>query len=114
VLAVATDPLSRLAGDVAAAAWLLPDADPVRAYLEMAGALGACEEAWREVLEPWLDAARHGLGPQADCPGRAAAAGALGVSALRAARELPDGSPLIPVLRAIARWMFFSVRPDAR
>ena len=114
MLAVATEPLAHLAGDVAAAARLLGEDDPLRAYLEMAAALGACEEAWREVLEPWVDDARHGLGPRADSPGRVAAAGALGVAALRTARDLPAGSPLAPTLLALARWMYFAVGAGVR
>jgi hypothetical protein len=114
VLAVATDPLARLADDVSAAARLLPAADPLRAYLEMAGALGACEDAWREALDPWVDDARHGLGPRLHGPARTAAAGALGVSALRTAGELPGDSPLAPTLRAFARWMYHAVGADVR
>jgi hypothetical protein len=114
VLALATEPLARLAGDVGAAARLLPDDDPLRAYLEMAAALGGCEEAWREALEPWVDDARHGLGPRAGSPGRVAAAGALGVAALRTARDLPAGSPLAPTLLALARWMYFTVGAGVR
>jgi hypothetical protein len=108
------DPLSRLAEDVRAASWLLPDHDPLRAYLDMLAALPPSAAAWEEVLDPWLDAARHGRGPQLSERGEVAAAGALGVAALRAARDLPRDSALAPVLRAAARWCFFLVRPDAR
>jgi hypothetical protein len=111
---VILDPLSRLAEDVRAAAWLLPEGDPLRGHLEMLGALPPTVDAWEEVLEPWLDAARHGLWPRLDGRGELAAAGALGVAALRAARELPEGSSLLSALRAAARWCFFLVRPDAR
>jgi hypothetical protein len=114
VLALATEPLARLSGDVGAAARLLPGDDPLRGYLEMAAGLGACEEAWREALEPWVHDARHGLGPRADSPGRVAAAGALGVAALRTARDLPPDSPLAPTLLALGRWMYFAVGAGVR
>jgi len=114
VRAVALEPLTRLAEDVRAAAWLLPEHDPLRMYLDMLGALPPTADAWEEVLEPWVDAARRGEGPRLDARGELAVAGALGVAALRAARELPAQSALGMALRSTARWCFFLVRPDAR
>jgi hypothetical protein len=114
VPATAVEPLVRLTEDVRAAAWLVPEHDPLRAYLDMLAELPPTPEAWQEVLVPWLDAARHGRGPALDGRGAVAAAGALGVAALRAARELSDVAGLSASLRAAARWCFFLVRPDAR
>jgi hypothetical protein len=108
-----TRPLCRLAEDIRVAAWLVPDQAPLRGYLDMLGALPPTSEAWVEVLEPWLVDARHGRGPRLDGRGEIAAAGALGVAALRAMRELPADAPLVPILRTAARWLFFVVRPDA-
>jgi hypothetical protein len=107
------EPLARLADDVAVSAWLLPAADPLRGYVEMLAGLPPTPEAWGEVLWPWLDAARRGHGPSLDEPGRKAVAGALGVAALRAVRDLPHDAVIAPTLRAAARWCFFLVRPDA-
>lgn len=112
-IALELDALARLTEDIRAATWLLEDQSPLRAYLEMLGALPADPDAWEEVLAPWLDAARHGLGPRLEERGDLAAAGALGVAALRAARELPEGA-LAASMRAAARWCFFVVRPAAR
>jgi hypothetical protein len=114
VQAVALEPLERLAGDVRAAAWLLREGDPLRAYLDMLAALPPTAEAWEEVLAPWLDAARSGRGPRLEDRGAVAAAGALGVAALRAAGELHDDLRIAAALRAAARWCFFLVRPDTR
>ncbi len=114
VQAVALEPLERLAGDVRAAAWLLREGDPLRAYLDMLAALPPTAEAWEEVLAPWLDAARSGRGPRLEDRGAVAATGALGVAALRAAGELHDDLRIAAALRAAARWCFFLVRPDAR
>jgi hypothetical protein len=110
---VAADPLARLAEDVRAAAWLVPQHTPLRGYLELLSALPPVPEAWEEVLAPWLPAARHGGGPAFDGRGEIAAIGALGVAALRTVRDLPDDSTLAPMLRTAARWCFFRVRPDA-
>jgi hypothetical protein len=114
VHAVALEPLERLAGDVRAAARLLRDGDPLRAYLDMLAALPPTADAWEEVLAPWLDAARSGRGPRLEDRGAVAAAGALGVAALRAADELCHDLRIASALRAAARWCFFLVRPDAR
>jgi hypothetical protein len=113
VQAVALEPLERLGHDVRATAWLLSDGDPLRAYLDMLAALPPTAEAWEEVLAPWLDAARSGRGPRLEDRGSIAAAGALGVAALRTAEELRDDLRIAAVLRAAARWCFFLVRPDA-
>ena len=111
---VSTEALDRLAEDVRAAAWLMPDEDPLRGYLVMLAALPPEDDAWLEILEPWVDVLRHGEGPRLDSAERAATAGALGVAALRASRDLPAGSDLGMALRSAARWAFFLVRPDAR
>ena len=110
---LAANPLARLAEDVRAAAWLVPEREPVRAYLDMLAALPPEPEAWEEVLSPWLDEFRHGRGPRLEGRGELAAAGALGVAALRAVRDLPADSPAVPALRTAARWCFFLVRPEA-
>ena len=110
---VAVDALSRLTEDVRSAAWLLADDDPLRGYVEMLAALPPEADAWYEVLRPWLDDARHGRGPRLEEPGQLAVAGALGVAALSAARDLPHDAPLTAALRTAARWCFFLVRPDA-
>lgn len=110
----ATDALGRLAQDVGAAAELLPGAHPLRGYLVMLAALPPDAEAWQEVLEPWLDAMRRGEGPVVEGRGELAAAGAVGVAALRASRDVPQRDPVAAALRALARWSFFLVRPDAR
>jgi hypothetical protein len=83
-----SEALSRLADDVVASAWLLPEGDPVRAYLSMLGALPADEEAWLDVLEPWLCETRRGWRPPFTDPSQIAAVAAAGVSALRASRDL--------------------------
>ncbi len=111
---IVTEALIRLTDDVRAAAWLLADDDPLRGYLELLGELPPEAEAWQEVLEPWLDDARHGLGPKLVARGQIAAAGALGVAALSASRDLPHEAPLAAALRTGARWLFFLVRPDSR
>ena len=105
--------LTRLAEDLRVAAWLLPDEDPVRGYLEMLATLPADAEAWQEVLAPWLDELRRGGGPAMDDRARAGAAGAVGVAALRTARELPASEPLAASLQTVARWAFWLVRPAA-
>ena len=110
---VADTTLARLTDDVRAAAWLLDLDDPLRGYLDMLAQLPADPEAWDEVLRPWLDAARRGLGPRLEGRGQVAAAGALGLAALAAARDLPGDAPLASALRHGARWLFFLVRPDA-
>jgi hypothetical protein len=109
----ATDTLERLAEDLGAAAWLLPPDDELRGYLVMLAALPAESEVWLEVLEPWTDELRRGAGPQLAERGELAAAGAVGVSTLRASRDLEPDSPLATALRAVARWSFFLVRADA-
>jgi hypothetical protein len=109
----ATETLERLAEDLGAAAWLLPHDDELRGYLVMLASLPAEHEAWLEVLEPWADDLRRGAGPRLEDRGELAAAGAVGVSALRASRDLPHDAPLAVALRAVARWCFFLVRPDA-
>ena len=109
-----SEALRRLADDVVASAWLLPDGDPVRAYLSMLGALPAEEDAWLEVLAPWLEEMRRGLGPELTDPLQVAAIAAVGVSALRAARDLPPDAPIARALHHTARWCFYLVRPDAR
>jgi hypothetical protein len=114
VHAVALDPLARLSDDVRAAAWLIPERDPLRGYLDLLAALPPTAEAWEEVLMPWLDAARNGRGPRLEDRGAVAAAGAVGVAALRTANDLCHELPLAAALRAAARWCFFLVRPDAR
>ena len=111
---LASAALAKLADDVVASAWLLPEGDPLRAYLSMLGSLPADEAAWHEVLAPWQDEMRRGWRPEPTDPTQMAAAGALAVSALRAARELPHGSSLASVLHNAARWGFWVVRPDAR
>ena len=108
-----SDALGRLADDVMASAWLLPDGDPVRAYLLMLGALPAEEDAWLEVLTPWLEETRRGAQPPVTSPAQLAAVAAAGVSALRAARDLPADAPVARALRHAARWCFFVVRPGA-
>ena len=104
--------LERLAEDVRAAAWFLPAEDDLRGYLVMLAALPSDDDAWLEILEPWIDDLRHGTGPRLDAPERMAAAGAVGGAALRASRDLPAGSELSAALRTVARWSFFLVRPD--
>jgi hypothetical protein len=111
---IATEALTRLTDDVRAATWLLADDDPMRGYLEMLAELPPDADAWHEVLRPWLDDARHGIGPKLRARGQVAAAGALGVAALSAARDLPHEAPLAAALRTGARWLFFLVRPDIR
>ena len=107
------DALTRLADDAAVTAWLLPDGDPVRAYLSMLSGLPADEEAWLEVLEPWLGEMQRGITPGRLDTVQVAAIGAAGVSALRAARELPRDTPLARALQRVARWAFYVVRPSA-
>ena len=111
---VADTTLARLTEDVRAAAWLLDLDDPLRGYLDMLAELPPDPEAWDEVLQPWLDAARHGYGPRLEGRGQIAAAGALGIAALAAARDLPGEASLAAALRSGARWLFFLVRPDSR
>lgn len=108
-----SEALSRLADDVVASAWLLPEGDPVRQYLSMLGALPADEDAWLEVLDPWLGETRRGWRPAFTDPSQVAAVAAAGVSALRAARDLPQEAPVGRVLMQIARWTFYVVRPGA-
>ncbi len=111
-----SEALSRLADDVVASAWLLPEGDPVRAYLSMLGALPAEEDAWLEVLDPWLAETRRGLRPAFTDPSQIAAVAAVaaaGVSALRAARDLPHDAPVARALHQVARWTFYVVRPGA-
>ena len=110
---LATDALTQLADDVMASAWLLPAEDPVRQYLSMLAALPADEEAWLEVLAPWAEEMQRGWRPAAATAEHLPAAGALAVSALRTARQLPRESPLSPVLHKAARWGFFLVRPES-
>ena len=110
---LATDALTQLADDVMASAWLLPADDPFRQYLTLLAALPAEEEAWLEVLAPWAEEMQRGWHPPATTPEHLPAAGALAVSALRTARQLPRESPLSPVLHKAARWGFFLVRPEA-
>lgn len=107
--------LARLAEDLRVAAWLLSEDDPVRGYLEMLAALPPEAEAWQEVLAPWLDELRRGGGPSTDARARAraGAAGAVGVAALRTARELPASESLATSLQTVARWAFWLVRPEA-
>jgi hypothetical protein len=109
----ATDSLERLAEDLAAAAWLLPQDDELRGYLVMLASLPAEPEAWLEVLDPWAEELRRGRGPRLEDRGELAAAGAVGVSALRASRDLAPDAPLATALRSLARWCFFLVRADA-
>ena len=111
---LASEALAKLADDVVASAWLLPEGDPLRSYLSMLGALPPEEDAWLEVLTPWGEEMRRGWRPEPTDPVQLAAAGALAVSALRAARHLPHGSPLATALHSAARWGFWVVRPDAR
>ena len=111
--ATATAPLERLAQDIAVAALLLDERDPVRGYLELLAALPAEASVWTDVLDPWLDDARHGAGPPLAERRQVAALGALGVAGLRTARELGCEPALAAALRAIARWCFFRVRVDA-
>ncbi|HWT93978.1 MAG TPA: hypothetical protein VN238_13325 [Solirubrobacteraceae bacterium] len=107
-----THPLTRLAEDIHAAAFLLEPADPLRGYLVMLASLPAEAGAWEEILTPWLDDLRHGEGPAVTAREHLAAFGALGVAALRAAREL-DGDPALAAgLRSAARWCFWLVKPD--
>ena len=113
-LLTSAEALSRLADDVVASAWLLPEGDPVRGYLSMLAALPAEEDAWSEVLAPWLDTLRSGRVPQLGSAQQLAAIGAVGVAALRAAKDLPPETPVARALHAVARWCFFVVRPDAR
>ena len=114
MLATASPTLRRLALDVEAAAWLLEAGDPMRGYLELLASLPPEAPAWLEVLEPWLDDARHGAGPAPAGRSQIAALGALGVAGLRAARELSGAEPaLAAALRAVARWCFHQVRPSA-
>ena len=114
MLATSAPSLQRLALDVEAAAWLLEEGDGMRAYLELFAGLPPEPAAWLEVLAPWLDDVRHGLGPGLEARPQVAALGALGVAGLRAARELSAAEPaLAAALRAVARWCFFQVRPGA-
>jgi hypothetical protein len=109
----ATDVLEGLAEDLGAAAWLVAEDDPAHGYLVLLAALPPEPAAWLEVLAPWGDELRRA--PEVDMAdgGRLAAAGAVGVAALRAARELQLDEPLGAALRAAARWCFFLVRADA-
>jgi len=111
---ISTDALDRLSEDVRAAAWLMRADDPLRGYLVMLAALPADDDAWMDVLAPWLTDLRHGAGPHLDGAERLAAAGALAGAALRASRDMPQGSELAGALRTVARWCFFLVRPDAQ
>jgi hypothetical protein len=106
--------LTALADDVVASSWLLPEGDPLRQYLSMLATLPAEEEAWLEVLVPWAAQMRRGWDPGPREPVQLAAVGALAVSALRAAKELPAESALARHLHGAARWAFWLVRPDAR
>ena len=108
-----TASLTRLAEDVELAAHLLDGRDPVRGYLELLAALPPEPDAWSDVLQPWLDQARHGVGAPLDDRRQIGAFGALGVAGLRAARELGCDPALAAALRSIARWCFFRVRADA-
>jgi hypothetical protein len=110
----ATDALERLAQDLGAAAWLLPEDHELRGYLVMLAALPAEPDAWHEVIDPWLEAMRRGEGPALDGRGELAAAGGLAVAALRASRDVPEHPPLAAALRAVARSSYFLVRADAR
>ncbi len=105
--------LEGLAEDLGAAAWLLPHDDELRGYLVMLASLPAEAPAWLEVLEPGTDELRRGAGPRLEARGELAAAGAVGVAALRASRDLEADEPLAAALRAVARWCFFLVRADA-
>ena len=104
-------PLARLAADLRAASFLLEEDDPLRGYLALLAALPPSEQAWSDVLEPWTDDLRRGLSPELT-PSRAAAAGAAGVAALRAADEIGGGA-VAAALRSAARWCFWLVRPAA-
>jgi hypothetical protein len=106
-------PLTRLAEDVHASAFLLEAHDPLRGYLVMLASLPAEAGAWEEILTPWLDDLRHGEGSTVTQREHLAAFGALGVAALRAARELADDPALAAGLRSAARWCFWLVRPSA-
>jgi hypothetical protein len=108
----ATTVLEGLAEDLGAAAWLVAEDDPAHGYLVMLAALPPDPAAWREVLEPWGEDLRRGPDVDTSDGGRLAAAGAVGVAALRAARDLPLDEPLGAALRAAARWCFFLVRAD--
>lgn len=107
-----THPLTRLAEDINAAAYLLDRTDPLRGYLVMLAALPAEAGAWEEILSPWLADLRHGSGPAVTKREHLAAFGALGVAALRTARELGDDPALAAGLRSAARWCFWLVKPD--
>jgi hypothetical protein len=109
----ALEPLTRLAEDARTAAVLLPDDEPLRAYVEMLGALPPDPGAWLEVIEPHLEDAQRGRLRTPEGRGVVAAVGALGVAALHAARELPPGEALTVALTHAARWCFFLVRPAA-
>jgi hypothetical protein len=110
----ATTVLEGLAEDLGAAAWLVDIDDPAHGYLVMLAELPAEPAAWLEVFEPWVDELRRAPAVDMDDGGRLAAAGAVGVAALRAARELRLDEPLAAALRAASRWCFFLVRADAR
>ena len=109
----ASDTLARLAEDLGAAAWLLPHDTDLRGYLVMLASLPAEPEAWLEVISPWTDDLRRGSGPELTEREELAAAGAVGVSVLRASRDLPSDAPLAAAFRSVARWCFFLVRADA-
>ena len=70
------------------------------------------EDAWLEVLDPWLGEMQRGARP-ALTEVQVAAIGATGVSALRATRDLPHDAPVARALGAVARWAFYAVRADA-
>ena len=108
-----TTTLTRLAEDLRVAAWLLSDDDELRGYLEMLASLPPEPEAWHEVLAPWLDDLRRGAAPDLTDPARVAAAGAVGVAAMRSERELGVSEPLGADLRCVARWAFWLVSPSA-
>ena len=110
----ATEILQALATDLGAAAWLLPPDDELRGYLVMLSSLPAEPDAWLEVIGPWTDELRRGAGPRLEQRGEFAAAGAVGVAALRASRALEHEPALAGALLSAARWAFFLVRPDAR
>lgn len=105
--------LSDLAHDVETASWLLKDDDPARGFMVLLAALPPDEDAWQEVVSPHLDELRRGLDATRGDPSRYAAAGAVGVAALRASRDLPFGSPLSSSLLAAARWCFWLVGAEA-
>ena len=110
---IATEALVKLADDVVASAWLLPEGDPLRTYLSMFASLPADEEAWLEVLVPWAAEMRRGWDPGPLHAMHLPVLGALAVSALRTAKELPSDSALARHLHSAARWAYWLARPGA-